>query len=115
MANIDMVRRAPIKVTLSDGIERTLRYTLNSFARVEEEFGDIDTALEKADKGSLVTVRFLLWTGLVSDNKELTEDDVGDLIDMADMHMIAEAMSKAIAGDTPSEKKAKGIVAIPNA
>ena len=105
MANIEKVRKAPVVVDIGDGVERKLRYTLNSFALIEEKYGTIDKAMEILESGSIAAVRFVLWAGLVHEDENLSEHYVGDQIDLSDLEGLAEKMNKAMMGDLPQDNE----------
>lgn len=104
MANIKKLKREPVVIDIGDGVERRLRYTLNSFALIEEKYGTIDKAMEILESGSIAAVRFALWAGLVHEDNELTELYVGNQIDLSDLEGLAEKMNKAMMGDLPQDK-----------
>ena len=103
MANINKIRREPVTIDIGDGKDRTLRYTLNAFALLEERYGSIDGAMDALDKGSISAIRLALWAGLIHEDKTLTEEYVGDNIDLFDLEGIAEKMNKAMMGDLPDK------------
>ncbi len=105
MANIEKLRREPVVIDIGDGVERKLRYTLNSFALIEEKYGSINEAMKVMEAGSIAAIRFALWAGLVHEDENLTEHYVGSQIDLADLEAIAEKMNKAMMGDLPQDKK----------
>lgn len=104
MANIKKLRREPVVIDIGDGVERTLRYTLNSFALIEEKYGTIDKAMEALRSGSVAAVRFALWAGLVHEDENLSEHYVGSQIDLSDLEDLAEKMNKAMMGDLPQDE-----------
>jgi len=104
MANIKKLRREPIVVDIGDGVERTLRYTLNSFALIEEKYGTIDKAMEALNSGSVAAIRFVLWAGLIHEDENLSEHYVGNQIDLSDLEDLAEKMNKAMMGDLPQDE-----------
>lgn len=104
MANIKKLKREPIVIDIGDGVERTLRYTLNSFALIEEKYGTIDKAMEALNSGSIVAIRFVLWAGLVHEDENLSEHYVGNQIDLSDLEDLAEKMNKAMMGDLPQDE-----------
>ena len=104
MANIKKLRREPIVVDIGDGVERKLRYTLNSFALIEEKYGTIDKAMEALNSGSIAAIRFVLWAGLVHEDENLSEHYVGNQIDLSDLEDLAEKMNKAMMGDLPQDE-----------
>lgn len=103
MANIKKLRREPVVIDIGDGVERTLRYTLNSFALIEEKYGTIDKAMEALKSGSIAAVRFALWAGLIHEDENLTEHYVGNQIDLSNLEDLAEKMNKAMMGDLPQD------------
>ena len=104
MADIVKVRKAPVFVDIGDGVERKLRYTLNSFALIEEKYGTIDKAMEILKSGSIAAVRFALWAGLIHEDENLSEHYVGNQIDLSDLEDLAEKMNKAMMGDLPQDE-----------
>jgi len=104
MANIEKLRREPIVVDIGDGVERKLRYTLNSFALIEEKYGTIDKAMEILKSGSVAAIRFVLWAGLIHEDENLSEHYVGSQIDLSDLEDLAEKMNKAMMGDLPQDE-----------
>jgi hypothetical protein len=104
MANIKKLKREPIVIDIGDGVERTLRYTLNSFALIEEKYGTIDKAMEALNSGSIAAIRFVLWAGLVHEDENLSEHYVGNQIDLSDLEDLAEKMNKAMMGDLPQDE-----------
>jgi len=104
MANIKKLRREPVIVDIGDGVERKLRYTLNSFALIEEKYGTIDKAMEALKSGSIAAIRFVLWAGLIHEDENLSEYYVGSQIDLADLEDLAEKMNKAMMGDLPQDE-----------
>ena len=80
---------------------RTLRYDLNAFIALEEEFGDIDATLAQFEKGSMKALRALLWAGLLHEDENLTPQQVGSLVLMADIEATSKAMMEAVEHDMP--------------
>ena len=80
-----------VSITLDK--ERTLRYTLNSFRLLEKEFGvKIDQLGENI---SLETIQALLYVGLRHEDKALTFDEVGDMVDLGSIKEVNEKISQA--------------------
>ena len=104
MANIKKLRREPVVIDIGDGIERKLRYTLNSFALIEEKYGTIDKVMEALKSGSIAAIRFVLWAGLIHEDENLSEHYVGSQIDLSDLEDLAEKMNKAMMGDLPQDE-----------
>lgn len=104
MANVNKVKRSPVFISLDK--DRQLKYTLNAFAEMEERYGSVDEAVKAMEKGSIKAIRFMLWAGLIHEDKSLTEEQVGDLIDIADMQEIADKMNLTMSGDLPQREEA---------
>ncbi len=104
MADIKKLRREPVVIDIGDGVERKLKYTLNSFALLEEKYGTMDKAMEALESGSIIAIRYILWAGLIHEDENLTEHYVGSQIDLANLEAIAEKMNKAMMGDLPQDK-----------
>lgn len=101
MSNVNDVRPKVTHITLSDGVEREIKFTLNAMAEMEERYGSVEAAFEALDKGSIKASRFVLWTGLM--HTGLTEEQVGELIDIQCIKGIMEKVSDALSNDLPPE------------
>ena len=101
-------------ITLNDGVEREIRFTLNAMAELEDRYGSIDDAFKELDKGSIKAARCIMWAGLMHSDDSLTEQQVGNLIDMDCLQDIFEKVSSAIGEDMPAIKDG-GAKALPNA
>ena len=72
MANLNDVKSKDIKITLADGVERTIKFDLNAMAELEDKYGSVDAAFEMLDKNSIKALRFILWAGLSHSDENLT-------------------------------------------
>jgi len=114
MSNLRDVKPRVKTITLNDGVERELRFTLNAMAEMEDKYGSVDAAFKKLDEGSIKAARFIMWAGLLHYNDEsLTEKQVGDLIDLQSMQQIMQSMSEVLSEDMP-QKDENGDVNVPN-
>ena len=102
MSNVETIELKGKEYKLPDSLN------LNDFVEIEEKFPgqDIGKIL-----GSMKGTRFALYHVLKKANpelKDLTEESVGDLIDLSNMDKIAEIL-KGMGGDTtnPPEKKTR--------
>jgi len=114
-----------------DGKEFIIRFTINSFIELEEEFGSIDDALEamrgkpitdesgkpvmvkvidektgeekeeQKRKMGLKALRKFLWAGLMSAQPELTEVEVGNMITLANITDIIETITSTLTASLP--------------
>ena len=104
MSNLADVRGKKITVVLSDGIERELRFTLNSMAEIEDKYESAEAIFEALDKKrSFKALRTLLWAGLIHEDAKLTETQVGGLINMANVEELMVQVVTAVNGDMPSQ------------
>ena len=114
MAKVKDAKSDPIKITLTDGVERELRFTLNAMAELEDKYGTVEAAFEALEGNSIKALRYILWVGLASGDQELTEQQVGDLIDLQSMGKLMTALSDAFGNDMPDEKKMEEVAEGPN-
>lgn len=104
MSNLRDAKPRIKTITLRDGVEREISLTLNAMAELEDKFGSVDKAFEAMDKGSIKATRYVLWAALlVNEDESLTEQKVGQLIDMQLMADIMEALSAAAGDDMPDK------------
>jgi hypothetical protein len=109
MSNVKEVKSKIIKITLNDGVERSLSYTLNALAELEEVYGSVQNAFDKLEKeNSMRALRTILWAGFIHESPDLTEQEVGNLIDMAYMQTLVETLNQAFEEDMPAEEETTG-------
>lgn len=89
------------KITLKDGEEYTLEFTLNALVEIEELFGSISEVYKIFEDFNLKKLRGLLYAGLVEHHPEMTERKVGSLLDMSDLTNVVETLSKAFSKAFP--------------
>lgn len=104
MANVNDVKNKVVKLTLLDGVERTLRYDLNAMAELEDKYGSVDAAFEAMDRNSIKAVRCVLWAGLLHEDPSLTEQKVGSLIDMRYLQDLMSTVGEAFNADLPKQE-----------
>jgi len=90
MANI----KGETKIMLDK--ERTIKFTLNTLIEVEDSLGF--SLSELGDNVSIRAMRTLLTAGLRHEDKELTEEFVGEYISMDAMAEVQEALADAMGG-----------------
>lgn len=86
------------QVTIMLDKERTLKFTLNTLIDVEDTLGFSLSKL--GDNISIRVMRTLLTAGLRHEDKELTEETVGEYITMDNMEEVQEALAKAMGEST---------------
>ena len=115
MANLDKVKSKEVKITLNDGVERKIKFTLNALAELEDIFGSVEAAFSKLEQNSMKAVRAILWAGLLYHSPELTEQQVGNLIDIEYLQELTQTIDSAFDQDMPTpDESTPGVVASPN-
>lgn len=114
MSNLRDVKSKKTSITLSDGVERELKFTLNALAEMEDRYGTVDAAFKALEANSIKAVRFVLWAGMLHTEEGLTEQQVGNLIDIQCMEDIMSSIGTAMKNDMPEEGNDKA-AALPNA
>ena len=115
MSNLRNAKPRVKTITLNDGVEREIRFTLNAMAELEDRYGSVDAAFKALDEGSIKAARCVLWAGLLDGDESLTEQQVGKLIDIGLMNEILENLGEALGEDMPEKDEAAGEAnALPN-
>ena len=105
MANVKDVKSKAVKITLTDGVERTIKFTLNAMAELEDRYGSVEEAFKQLDNNSIKAVRCILWAGLIHEDPDLTEQQVGNLIDIQYMQELMASLGDAFDADMPEDEK----------
>ncbi len=107
MAN---VKKSNVKSVLTKGVtielgqkEYNLKYDLNSFAEIEDNYGNITEILTKMEQGSAKAIRALIWAGLLNNENPPTEKEVGSMINISDMPILAMKIQEAIVAAMPEQ------------
>lgn len=107
MSNVAEVRDQGLKITLNDGIERTIKFTLNALAELEDRYGSVEAAFDKLEKEhSMKALRCILWAGFIHESPNMTEFEVGNLIDIASMQDLTATLGEALEKDLPQKEEA---------
>lgn len=79
--------------------ERHLKFNLNALIMAEKITGKklSEMGEDKAEFG-LEFLRAMLYAGLIHEDKELTLEEVGDMIDMDNMEEVTEKLGEAMSG-----------------
>ena len=110
--NIKDVKSKTVQLILMDGKERHLRFTLNALAELEDKYGSVEAAFNKVEKeNSVSALRYVLWAGLMWEDDELTDKQVGNLIDLNYMQEMITTLGVALDGDMPVDPQAKILAA----
>lgn len=78
------------------GKKYEMNFDLNAMAELEDIFGSLQIAIAELKKKKLKAVRAFLYSVLKSTDEELTEFEVGKLIDMNNFTIIEKAITKLI-------------------
>lgn len=97
MANIKKIKSKAIEIELDK--KRNLRYTLGSFAYLEEQYGNIDDAFAKMNEGSINSIIDIIYAGLMHEDETLTRFKVSNMIDVTNMNEIVSAIALAMGND----------------
>ena len=82
---------------------RTLLFDLNGFAELEDKFDSLDQAFQKMQQGSVKGTRTLLWAGLLHEDENLTERQVGAMISLTNVESIMEQITEALTAALPED------------
>jgi len=83
-------------VTLELDKPRSLRFGLNALVRIEEMIGKPISKLD-LDNISVKDMRTIIYSGLFHEDKNLTPEKVGELIDdYSDINTVAEKLGEAM-------------------
>jgi hypothetical protein len=94
---------APVAIKLDK--ERRLRLTLNGMVKFRQETGkDLLKGFDMDDM-SADDIRALLWACLVWEDKDLTLEDVGDMIDMRNMPAVIKALTSSVFAAFPDPEE----------
>lgn len=98
------VRQKATGITLKDGNTYELQFTLNAMAELEEKYGSVEKAFTAMDSGSFKAIRCILWAGMLEQHPELTEMQVGSMVDLSDLVNLTKTLNEAATNDTPAEE-----------
>lgn len=76
------------------GKTRTLNYDLNAIAELEDKTG-VEVSDMAEMKMSIKNVRAMLWAGLIHEDEDLTEKEVGAMVNMHNMEYVQEKLAEA--------------------
>ena len=101
-----------VPITLKDGKTRQLRYEWSSLCRLKREH-----AISAFDVGreqllghvDPVKITGLIWAGLIHEEKDLTMDEVENLVDITDVMGLMETVGEALLEALHGEEKAEAI------
>jgi hypothetical protein len=91
-------------VTVQLDKRRTILFDLNALSLIEER---LDIKLKELPSllGSARALRAMLWAGLVHEDEDLTEKDVGALVNGDNLMEIMEAVNDAVGEAFPEQEE----------
>jgi hypothetical protein len=84
--------------------ERHLVFDLNAFCELEDKYGGQKEALEALNSGSFKAIRAFLWAGLLHEDENITEKQVGSWITMDNISEISDRITEAMKNALPEAK-----------
>lgn len=94
-----MANRQRALITVELDKVRNLRFTLNSLAEIEDKLGVPISKLAEVELG-VKSVRIMLWAGLIHEDPELTEREVGNMVDFDNIEYVQNKVAEAFASAT---------------
>ncbi len=104
MSSLFDIRSKKTPLKLGEEVKH-LHYDLNAFAELEEEYGSVETALEKLSGGSVKAIISFLRAGLLHENENLTSKDVGGMFDLSQVQEIGKLINTAIVQAMPVQQE----------
>lgn len=74
--------------------KRNLRFSMNALCEIEDLIGKPMSQLN--DEMSIKDLRSFLWCGLKHEDKDLTMEEVGEMIELTDLGYVAGILRKAL-------------------
>ena len=81
--------------------DRRLIFDLNSFFELENKYETIEKAMTEVQKGSMKTIRYMFYLGLLNQDESLTEDKVGRLITIDNLNNVMQGLAIAMTISAP--------------
>lgn len=87
----------------------TLALTLNAMCELQEKFGESwEKVAAKAEQGSPLHLRSLLWVSLRKHHKDLTLEEFGDM-DLVDVRSLGRAFAQLVEASTPDSRDVQAL------
>jgi hypothetical protein len=84
---------------------RHLRYDLNALAEIEDKLGISIDQLAGGFCFGMKAIRTVLWAGLIHEDEELTEKEVGAMIDMENIEDVTSSIMDSLGMAFPDAPK----------
>lgn len=83
------------KVQITLDKERTLAYPIMSLIRLKKEHGiELKDLADEAKAQDMEIILAVIWAGLIHEDKELTLEDVGYMIDVTELPEISQKLTE---------------------
>lgn len=82
------------EVTVELDRTRVLKYDLNALEAIEEKLGVELKDMDKVKMG-IKNIKAILWAGLIHEDEDLTERQVGAMVDVTNLEEVQEKVSEA--------------------
>lgn len=102
---IEIKGGSAVTIKLSDGIERAVKFTLNSMAELEDRYGSVEAGFKALEGGSIKAVIFMLYCGLLESEEFKSEKDVAKLIGFDGLQEIIDILTSALGADMPDTEE----------
>lgn len=94
-----------VKIELKDK-KFEVKFDLNALCNLQDKFGDITTAFDGLEKSDFKKIRSLLHIGLANgEHENITESEVGALIDMKNIDIVINALTEGFGSAMPSTEE----------
>lgn len=98
----EVMKDEGVKITLGNK-DFEVKFDLNALCNLQDEFGELDEAFKSLDMKDLKKIRKLLRIALANgENIDITELEVGALINLDNIHEVTDTLTKALNGAMPS-------------
>jgi len=99
MSNANDVKIKPVPVQLDK--ERTLFYDFNALIELEEIYGTVTEAMSGLGDLRVKNIRDMIWAGLLHEDENLTQKQVGKMLTMANLEEVALKISESLGISLP--------------
>lgn len=104
----EIMKDKGVKITLGDK-DFEVKFDLNALCNLQDEFGSLDVAFENLDMRDLKKIRTMLRIALANgENIDISEREVGALIDMDNIYEIMDVLTKGFNLAMPSTDEEEG-------
>ncbi|MCM3639696.1 hypothetical protein M4D68_00865 [Priestia aryabhattai] len=75
--------------------ERKMAFPLMSLVRLKKEFGiELKDLQDKEKSQDVETILAIIWAGLIHEDRELTYEDVGYMVDVSQLSEVSEKLTE---------------------